>query len=84
MRVASVTGGLARVPFDMGEIIHRLDAGHRVAVMVAGTDFPAWDRNPQTGSSIFVSGEMQAGTLSVLTGAGVESYVDLPITADRS
>jgi putative CocE/NonD family hydrolase len=84
VRVASVTGGLARVPFDMGEIIHRLDAGHRVAVMVAGTDFPAWDRNPQTGSSIFVSGEMQAGTLSVLTGAGVESYVDLPITADRS
>lgn len=79
VRVTLVMGGLARVPFDMGEILHRLEAGHRIAVMVAGTDFPAWDRNPQTGSSIFVSGEMRVGELSVLTGAGVESYVDLPI-----
>lgn len=84
VRVSSVMGGLARVSFDMGEIVHRLAPGHRVAVMVAGTDFPAWDRNPQTGSSVFVSGEMQVGTLSVLTGESVESYVDLPIAAERT
>jgi putative CocE/NonD family hydrolase len=79
VRVTSVTAGLARVPFDMGEILHRLDAGHRLAVIVAGTDFPAWDRNPQTGSSIFLSKEMRSGTLSVKTGAGTESYIDIPI-----
>ncbi len=80
VRSTSENDGIAKVLFDMGEINHRLRAGHRLALMVAGSDFPAWDRNPQTGSTIFNSSELRTATLTVVTGQDVTSYIDLPLS----
>ncbi|MDX8350647.1 CocE/NonD family hydrolase [Cognatiyoonia sp. IB215446] len=66
------------VPFDMSLIRHQLNAGHRVAIMVAGSDFPAWDRNPQTGASIFESADLQAAEITVISDANGQSYIELP------
>lgn len=80
LRLTAGPDGTARAMFDMGEILHHVRAGHRLALMVAGSDFPAWDRNPQTGSNIFVSSEMRRATLAVRTGGDSESYIDLPLS----
>ena len=84
VRVAPGPDGTARVDLDMGEIVHHLEAGHRVAVMVAGSDFPAWDRNPQTGRSIFETGASRRAQIAIRTGAGSDSYIDLPLKQDPS
>ncbi|WP_395821133.1 CocE/NonD family hydrolase [Devosia sp.] len=83
VRVSSIRDDIARVNFDMGEILHRLKAGHRFAVMIAGSDFPAWDRNPQTGASIFTTSEVAVGRLSIQTGPEAGSYIDLPLAASQ-
>lgn len=81
-RITKVNGQAVDVSFDMGEILHRFPAGHRAAVVVAGSDFPAWDRNPQTGKSIFSSAELRRADLTILTGPGLVSRIDLPLTAE--
>ena len=70
---------LTKAAFDMGEILHHIAAGHHLALLVAGSDFPAWDRNPQTGSTIFDSAEMRVATLAVKTGPQAGSHIDLPL-----
>ncbi len=70
------------VPFDMSLIRHRLDEGHRVAIMIAGSDFPAWDRNPQTGASIFDSSDLQTAEIQIISGRDALTYIDLPFATE--
>jgi putative CocE/NonD family hydrolase len=79
LRLVTGPDGTARAAFDMGEILHHIAAGHHLALLVAGSDFPAWDRNPQTGSTIFDSAEMRVATLAVKTGPQAGSHIDLPL-----
>ena len=70
--------GMARIDVDLGHIVHRLPAGHQVALILAGSDFPAWDRNPQTGASIFEKGELQATELKIIHGGSMPSTLNVP------
>lgn len=47
----AISGVPAQVSFHIGYSRHEGAQGHRLAVMVAGSDFPPWDRNPKTGGS---------------------------------
>jgi|GEM_PF-5463430 len=78
-RVASAPAGEVRIAVDLGHIVHRVAAGHRIALLVAGSDFPAWDRNPQTGGTLFTSAEMRSATLRVVTGGGMASTLAIPL-----
>ncbi len=83
LRMASASPGKpTRVAFDMGNIRHHLRGGHRLAVMIAGSDFPAWDRNPQTGLTIFESSQLDAAVITVATSDMGASYIDLPFDLD--
>ena len=53
-----------------------------MAVMVAGSDFPAWDRNPQTGASIFDSSDLQTAEIQIISGEDAPTYVDLPFVLE--
>lgn len=78
-RVTDAAPGNNRVTVDLGHIVHRLGAGHRIGLLLAGSDFPAWDRNPQTGGSLFTSAEMRPTTLRIVTGGA--SMLTLPLSA---
>lgn len=82
VRVEAATPGTEVViPFDMSMMRHNVAAGHHLAVMVAGSDFPAWDRNPQTGDSIFETAELQAAEITVIGAESGGSYIDLPFAS---
>jgi putative CocE/NonD family hydrolase len=79
-RVSAPAAGEARVAVGLGHIVHRLEAGHRIALLVAGSDFPAWDRNPQTGGDIFTSSAVRPATLRIVTGGGKASTLAIPFS----
>jgi putative CocE/NonD family hydrolase len=43
-------GEVVAVELDLGHTAHRFAAGHRVALLVTSSSFPALDRNPNTGA----------------------------------
>lgn len=79
VRVQSAVGEKVRVPIDLGEILHRIEQGHSLVLTISGSDFPAWDRNPQTGRSIFEAGSLESTSLTVVTGGDDGSSIQLPL-----
>jgi uncharacterized protein len=43
-----VPGEPARIRFELQDVLHRFQKGHRVMVHIQSTCFPLVDRNPQT------------------------------------
>ncbi|MGP1356739.1 CocE/NonD family hydrolase [Roseicyclus sp.] len=78
-RVAAASPGETRVTVELGQIVHRVAPGHALALLLAGSDFPAWDRNPQTGGDLFTSGEMRSATLGIVTGGAMPSALAIPL-----
>jgi putative CocE/NonD family hydrolase len=75
--------GENRVTVELGHIVHRLSAGHQIGLLLAGSDFPAWDRNPQTGGDLFTSGEMRPATLRIVTGGKAPSTLAIPLLSSN-
>lgn len=48
--------------------------GDRLRVHVAGSSFPRWDRNPQTGGTTYDSADVRAARVTVRTGG--ESWIE--------
>ena len=76
-RVGTPHPGEVQVTVDLGPIVHQIAPGHRIALLLAGSDFPAWDRNPQTGGDLFTSAQMRPATLAIVTGGA--STLSLPL-----
>jgi uncharacterized protein len=53
--------------------------GHRVRVEIASANFPRFDRNPNTGHTLFADAELEAATQMVFHDAGHPSHVVLPV-----
>ena len=82
-RVTDAGKGENRVTVELGHIVHRLAAGHQIGLLLAGSDFPAWDRNPQTGGDLFTSGEMRPATLRIVTGGKAPSTLTIPLLSSN-
>jgi putative CocE/NonD family hydrolase len=80
-RVSSPGDGETQVTVDLGQVVHRVAPGHRIALLVAGSDFPAWDRNPQTGGDLFTSSEIRPATLRIITGGA--SRLEIPLSTAK-
>lgn len=79
VRFDAVPGRERDVAFDLGDIAHRLAPGHRLAVSVNGSDFPAADRNLNTGQSGFESDRMVTATTSISLGGDTVSSVTMSV-----
>jgi uncharacterized protein len=64
---------------ELSAVGHCLRAGHRVRLTVTSSDFPTWDRNPNTGEPIGTSTALRAATNRVLHAPARASHVMLPI-----
>jgi putative CocE/NonD family hydrolase len=82
-RVTATDAGETRVAVGLGHIVHRLEAGHQLALLVAGSDFTAWDRNPQTGGDIFTSSTVHPATLRIVTGGDKPSALAIPFSPSK-
>ena len=46
-------GEVVEVTINLGHIAHRFSAGHRIQVDISSSNFPQWDRNPNTGGVLY-------------------------------
>lgn len=68
-----------RVRVHMRDIAYLVPAGHRLRLQIAGSDFPRLERNLQTGGRNYDETAAVVAENRVFHGAGIESYVELPV-----
>jgi putative CocE/NonD family hydrolase len=56
-----------------------LQPGHRLRVEVASANFPRFDRNSNTGHTLFADAELQAATQTIFHDAAHPSHIVLPV-----
>ena len=66
---------------DVGVICHLFRAGHRIRVEVSSSNFPAFDRNPNTGGPIGAEHafDLQPAHQTVFHDSARPSFIDLPV-----
>lgn len=78
------TGETVELGIDLGATSHVFLAGHRIALMVTSSDFPRYDRNPNTGED-GLSGRRTAIALQmVFADPQRPSHVRLPVVPRRA
>lgn len=67
------------VEFDLPDVFHEFQAGHRIMVQVQSSWFPLVDRNPQTFCDIYSCGEeaFQKATVTLLRGGDDGSRIEV-------
>lgn len=64
---------------DMWSTSHVFAKGHRVRIEIASSNFPRYDRNPNTGHEFAVDSEMTAARQTVMHSATAPSHIVLPV-----
>jgi putative CocE/NonD family hydrolase len=54
-------------------------AGHRVRVDVSSSNFPRFDRNPNTGAALGVDTRLETARQTVYHSASYPSHITLPV-----
>lgn len=54
-------------------------AGHRIRAQLTSSNFPLWDRNPNTGSSQGMDAEVRVARQTVFHDRAYPSYILLPV-----
>jgi putative CocE/NonD family hydrolase len=64
---------------DLGQTAIAIPAGHRLRLEVSSSNFPKYDRNPNTGEDPFTATELQAARQTVFHTAQQASFLRLPV-----
>jgi putative CocE/NonD family hydrolase len=78
-QVPAVPGEVYMLSLSLTYIAHAVSAGHRLRLIVSGTEFPGLDPNPNTGEPIATAVTMQSARLSVHHDLNVPSRLVLPL-----
>ena len=79
---ALAPGSIHEYKFSLHDVDHVFKAGHTVMVEIQSTWFPLYDRNPQTFVPNIMKakpGDYKAATITIYSGAGHESALELPV-----
>jgi hypothetical protein len=72
-------GRVYEYTIDMWETSNAFKAGHRLRVEVTSSNFPRFDRNPNTGNTPGMDAELQVAEQTVYHGGEYPSHVTLPV-----
>ena len=72
-------GQVYRFDIDLWSTSHLVRSGHRIRVEISSSNFPRFDRNPNTGEALGVDDRMQEARQSVHHSAAFPSHITLPI-----
>ena len=66
---------------DLGQLAVRVPAGNSIRGNISSSDFPQWDRNPNTGGTIGFEGalSMKTATQTILHTESYPSHLSLTI-----
>jgi putative CocE/NonD family hydrolase len=69
-----------RLTIDAGVTSNVFRAGHRIRIEISSSNFPRFDRNPNTGRPVADEKEMRKATQTIYHDKDRHSYVVLPVT----
>jgi uncharacterized protein len=80
-RVVTEAGRVDEVEVDLWSTSIFVRAGHRLRVHVTSSNFPRWDRNPNTGESVAQATTMRVAHQRIYHDRDRASHILLPIVA---
>jgi putative CocE/NonD family hydrolase len=72
-------GEINEYEIHMGVTSHLFKKGHRIRIDISSSNFPAWDRNMNTGNPIGEDTEAVTATQTIYHSAEYPSYIELPV-----
>jgi uncharacterized protein len=78
-----VPGKVYEFRIDLWATANVFKAGHRMRLEISSSNFPRFDRNPNTGHELFTDAEMRPALQSVLHERSFASYLSLPVMPRR-
>ena len=72
-------GAVHRYPIDLWATSHVVKAGHRIRVDISSSNFPRFDRNPNTGAPLGADARLETARQTVHHSAQHPSHITLPI-----
>lgn len=72
-------GKVYEFTIDMWQTSVLFKPGHRIRLEISSSNFPRFDRNPNTGHELFTDDEMRPALQTVLHDKGFASYLTLPV-----
>ncbi len=72
-------GRVYRYTIDLWATSNVFKAGHRIRVEISSSNFPRFDRNPNTGQRIAEDAELKPALQTILHSAQYPSHITLPI-----
>jgi putative CocE/NonD family hydrolase len=76
-------GKPAEFTIDLWSTANLFKAGHRIRVEVSSSNFPRFDRNPNTGHDLFADAETQPAVQTVMHDRNFASHLVLPVIPAR-
>jgi uncharacterized protein len=76
-------GEVAEFKIDLWSTANVFKAGHRIRLEVSSSNFPRFDRNPNTGHELFADAEVRPAMQTVMHDRAFASHVTLPIVPSR-
>jgi uncharacterized protein len=77
-------GKVTEFKIDLWSTANVFKAGHRIRLEVSSSNFPRFDRNPNTGHELFADAEVRPAMQTVMHDRGFASHLTLPIAPRRS
>ncbi len=76
-------GKVAQFDIDMWSTSNVFKKGHRIRLEVASSNFPRFDRNPNTGHPLYTDAEIRPAMQTVMHDRSFASYLTLPVIPFR-
>jgi len=76
-------GKVTQFTIDLWNTANVFKAGHRIRLEISSSNFPRFDRNPNTGNELFTDSEMRPAMQTVMHDRAYPSHITLPIVPAR-
>ncbi len=76
-------GEVTEFTIDMWSTSNMFQKGHRIRLEISSSNFPRFDRNPNTGHPLFADAEMRPAIQTVMHNRGFSSHLVLPVIPAR-
>lgn len=73
------SGDVYEFDIDLWAVSHVFKRGHRIRLEISSSNFPRFDRNPNTGQEVAGESEMQTAVQTIFHDAEHPSYLSLPV-----
>lgn len=74
-------GKVTEFKIDMWNTSNVFQAGHRIRLEVSSSNFPRFDRNPNTGHDQFADAELRPALQTIMHDRSFASHLTLPVVA---